>query len=81
LKISLPPTFAKKSGDSSSSPFLQAIARNSGITGDMLKIHLFPISPSAKAAIVGWEFLRPDLKTMSWVHKPLSWTSVYHIDR
>ena len=59
------------SSDMSSSPFFQAIARNADNTGDIVKIHIFPILPTAKAGIVAWEFLNStETHPMSWVHKP-----------
>ena len=46
-----------------------------------MKIHIFPILPTAKAGIVAWEFLNStETHPMSWVHKPSSWTKVCQID-
>ena len=80
--VKSPSSESRVSSDMSSSPFVQAIARNADNTGDIVKIHIFPILPTAKAGIVAWEFLNStETHPMSWVHKPSSWTKVCQIDK
>ena len=39
------------------SSFVELMKKQMFNTGDMLKIHTFPVLPHAKAAILAWEFL------------------------